>query len=259
MAKEKQEQEPELPPLPLAEILKHGAVRTAPKLVIYGHEGIGKTTLASKAPSPLFLLTENGTRSIPNVTATPLLTSYSSVIRTMKSIRNDAKNAGIQTLVVDTADALEVLIHRSLCEKFSVDYLEKADGGYGKGYAYAEREWRRFLLEYVEPITAQGIMVVFCAHSQDKSISDLELNSYTTYCLKLQDKARHVLLEWADAVLFLTREIGAAKGEDGGNNPRILRCSPQLKCESKNRFGFPETIPAESLWSKLQTNNPKEN
>ncbi|MBR0283530.1 MAG: AAA family ATPase, partial [Oscillibacter sp.] len=39
-----------------------GVVRRAQKVVIYGPEGIGKSTLASKFPNPLFIDTENGTQ-----------------------------------------------------------------------------------------------------------------------------------------------------------------------------------------------------
>lgn len=244
----------------LKELMAAGRNTPAPKIVIYGREGIGKSTLASKAKSPLFLLTENGLRGVSgDVRATPLATMYKSVIDTLTAVRAEGKAAGVETLVIDTADALEVLIHRELCTRFKADYLEKVDGGYGKGHAYAEREWRKLLVDYIEPIAAAGIAVVFCAHAQDKKVNDLELGEYSQYCLKLHDKARHVLVEWSDAVLFMTRSAGAAKGDDKGRNPRILRCNPRSGCEAKNRFGIPDEIPSDDLWKYIYTKKEKEN
>lgn len=40
-----------------------GKVHTAVKTVIYGAEGIGKTTLAAQFPSPLFIDTEGSTKA----------------------------------------------------------------------------------------------------------------------------------------------------------------------------------------------------
>ena len=44
--------------------ITEGTVNRALKVVIYGSEGIGKTTIASKFPNPLFIDTEGGTSQL---------------------------------------------------------------------------------------------------------------------------------------------------------------------------------------------------
>ncbi len=41
-----------------------GKIDTAEKVVVYGPEGIGKTTFASKFPNPLFIGTEGSTKQL---------------------------------------------------------------------------------------------------------------------------------------------------------------------------------------------------
>ena len=41
-----------------------GKVETAKKVVIYGPEGIGKSTLAARFPQPLFIDTEGSTKEL---------------------------------------------------------------------------------------------------------------------------------------------------------------------------------------------------
>jgi hypothetical protein len=41
-----------------------------------------------------------------------------------------------RAVVIDSLDWLERLIWDDVCARFGVKYLEKADGGYGKGYTY---------------------------------------------------------------------------------------------------------------------------
>ncbi len=41
--------------------IKNGKIPRPQKVVIYGAEGVGKTTLAAQFPDPLFIDTESGT------------------------------------------------------------------------------------------------------------------------------------------------------------------------------------------------------
>ena len=44
--------------------ISSGKIHGAQKIVLYGPEGIGKTTFAAQLPRPLFIDTEGGTRHI---------------------------------------------------------------------------------------------------------------------------------------------------------------------------------------------------
>ena len=46
-----------------------------------------------------------------------------------------------RTVVVDSLDWLERMIWDDVCGEFGVKYLEKADGGYGKGFGASPDAW----------------------------------------------------------------------------------------------------------------------
>ena len=44
----------------LMEVIQRGKTPMPPRLMVYGTEGIGKSTLAAGAPKPIFVQTEDG-------------------------------------------------------------------------------------------------------------------------------------------------------------------------------------------------------
>jgi hypothetical protein len=57
----------------LLEKIHTGKKQQAPRLLIYGTEGSGKSTIASQASKPIFVLTEDGTDQIDCHSFTPIL------------------------------------------------------------------------------------------------------------------------------------------------------------------------------------------
>ena len=51
----------------------------APRLLVHGQEGVGKTTLAAKFPAPVFLQLEDGTPAGLELASFGLLTSFPDV------------------------------------------------------------------------------------------------------------------------------------------------------------------------------------
>lgn len=82
-----------------------GVVRRAQKVVIYGPEGIGKSTLASKFPNPLFIDTENGTQHM-DVRRVDAPANWVMLMETVRAVRDNPSVCG--TLVLDTADWAEM-------------------------------------------------------------------------------------------------------------------------------------------------------
>lgn len=88
-----------------------GIVQTAQKVVIYGPEGIGKSTFAAQFPDPVFIDTEGSTKYM-NVKRAPKPTSW----EMLKSIVTDTlNNKPCKTLVIDTFDWAEQLCINSIC------------------------------------------------------------------------------------------------------------------------------------------------
>ena len=233
-------------------------VLLAPRLFIYGKEGVGKTTLAACAPGVVFCDLERGLGH--NVCPHFPLTSYPEVVTILKALLHEPHD--YQTVVIDSVDWLERLIWDELCKAYGVTSIEKVDGGYGKGYVHALTYWREIIDLLTKLRTERNMMVIMLAHSKIERFEDPEEAAYDRYSPRLNKHASALLCEWNDAVLFATSrlvtrtETGAfnrtrtkatAVGKDGGE--RILRCIGGPSCIAKNRYDLPAELPLD--WDTL--------
>ncbi|MBR3821276.1 MAG: AAA family ATPase [Kiritimatiellae bacterium] len=58
-----------------------------PRLMIYGSEGVGKSTFASNAPKAVFIQTEDGLSEI-DCAKLPVVTTYDELLKQLKAIRD---------------------------------------------------------------------------------------------------------------------------------------------------------------------------
>lgn len=219
-----------------------GVQRTAIKTLIYGPEGIGKSTLAAMWPNPIFIDLEGGTNQLPVVRLeTP--SSWSMLRAELTAIKN--REVPCSTVVIDTMDA---------AERMCAEYIMARDGkksieewGYGKGYTILQEEFGR-LLDYLTDITASGINVVVLGHSTMRKFERPdESGAYDRFELKLTKQVSPMVKEWADMVLFCdyktyveTNKSGKAKATGGA---RVIRTTHAPTWDAKNRFGLPDELP----------------
>lgn len=223
-----------------------GKIATAQKVVIYGPEGVGKTTLAAAFPQPLFIDTEGSTNKM-DVARYPKPTSW-------EMLRNEVREApktGCKTVVIDTIDWAEKLCIASICDAHQKKGIE--DFGYGKGYVYEREEFGRFL-DLLQSIVDGGVNVVLTAHAQIRKFEQPdELGAYDRWELKLGQKTGSqispLVKEWADMVLFcnykthtvVTDKDGKKRKAQGGE--RVMYTSHNPCWDAKNRDGLPEILP----------------
>ena len=230
----------------LMQTITTGRENRPPRLIIYGSEGVGKSTWGAKTPNPIFIQTEDGLARI-TTSKFPLCTDLDEVIAQLEAVRDEEHS--FQTLVVDSLDWLERLIWDRVCQEFGVRNIEKADGGYGKGYSHALTHWRKVIALLSEIRDRRNMAIVLIAHSKVERFEDPENAAYDRYSPRLHKHASALLCEWADAVLFATRRIRVDKeagkaapiGKDGGE--RIIRAVGSPACVAKNRYGMPEELP----------------
>ncbi|NQU19767.1 MAG: ATP-binding protein [Candidatus Nealsonbacteria bacterium] len=223
----------------LLEQIHSGQRHRPPRLLIYGTEGIGKSTLAAQTPAPIFIPTEDGLDQI-DCDSFPLAHSFEDVLSYLTVLSTEEHK--YQTVVVDSADWLERLIFDQVCQQYGAKSIEKVDGGYGKGYVHALTQWRQVIdaLRYLRE--QKGMIVVLLAHAKIEKFADPESTTFDRFSPRLNKNATALLCEWCDAILLATREHGAAKGEKSGGE-RVLRCVGSPACVAKNRFALPETLP----------------
>jgi len=223
-----------------------GREQQPPRIMIYGSEGVGKSTFASLAPNPVFIQTEDGLSEI-DTSKFPLARTFEDVVMQLQAVRDEQHEFG--TLVIDSLDWLERLVWDRVCADYGVKSIEKADGGYGKGYVHALTYWRQIVSILNDIRSKRGMAVVMIAHAAVERFEDPEHAAYDRYTPRLHKKACSLVCEWVDAVLFASRRLrvdsttgkAAPVGADGGE--RILRTNGSPACIAKNRFGLPTELP----------------
>ncbi|MHB1324013.1 MAG: ATP-binding protein [Coriobacteriia bacterium] len=222
-----------------------GKVSGAQKVLVYGPEGIGKSTFASQFPDPLFIDTEGSTKHM-DVKRLDRPTSWTMLLEQVAWVR---KNPGAcATLVIDTADWAEQLCIAHVCAKSQKEGIE--DFGYGKGYTYLAEEFGR-LLNALSDLVDAGVHVVLTAHAQIRKFEQPdETAAYDRWELKLGKKTAPLVKEWADMVLFVNYKTFVVKDDktkkataQGGK--RVMYTMHTPTWDAKNRHDLPDEIPFE--------------
>jgi len=224
-------------------------LQTGPqKVVLYGPEGIGKSTFGAQFPAPLFLDVEQGTRHIDVARIDPPPASWTALLETVKEFLAERPKE-FATLVLDTADWAEQMCIKSVCDSALKKGIE--DFGYGKGYVYVAEAFGELLNKLGEVVTA-GYNVVILAHAKMRKFEQPdEAGAYDRWELKLSKQVAPMVKEWADMVLFAnykTMVITTGKGDNlkakaQGQGKRVIYTTHHSCWDAKNRHGLPDEIP----------------
>lgn len=222
-----------------------GTIPAPVKVVLYGPEGIGKSTFAARFPDPVFIDTEGGTKRL-DVRRLPRPTSWAMLLDEVA----EAARGGVPctTLVLDTADWAETLCIRSICAKAKVDGLEGF--GYGKGYVYVKEEFGR-LLDQLEEVVATGRNVVVLAHATIAKFEQPDaVGNYDRWQMKTTKQVAPLLREWCDMLLFANYKTVVEKSGSGPNaknkasgGRRVMYTTHHACWDAKNRFGLADELP----------------
>lgn len=220
------------------------------RVVIYGTEGIGKTSLAAQFPSPLFIDTEGSTKNyvVNRIEEGRPPSSWTELMNWIEFVKQNPHVC--QTLVIDTIDWAERLCNEHVCNLHDKTGIE--DFGYGQGYTHASEELGR-LLDRLSDLTEIGINVVLTAHAQIRSFTQPdETGAYDRYELKLGQKTASrtaaLVKEWADMVLFINYKTyivvdDKSKKGKGQGGQRVMYTSHTPAWDAKNRHGLPPEMP----------------
>jgi len=217
------------------------------RIVIYGVEGVGKTTLGTDAENAIVLGSEGGTSHMAHVTRAPRPRVWQDVFDFLQQLLT--REHPYKTLVVDSLDWLEPIIWEAVCKKARVEKIEKVDGGFGKGYVAAFDEWRELLHKLDELRETTRMQIILIAHSHVKRTPNPDGGDFERHQLAIHQKAADLVKQWADMLLFArfkdaTAEVnGRIKGVDTGAAKRVLHTEHRATFDAKNRVGLPPEIP----------------
>ncbi|MBX3159104.1 MAG: ATP-binding protein [Deltaproteobacteria bacterium] len=239
--------------------LKRERLRNALRYFFYGTEGVGKTTLAADAGS-VFLDIEGGSGEVvvarysfnPDEPDEFKPRSYEQVLAAIDDLVANARTNGIDSIAIDTVDALEGLMHRYLCEQQKVTGIEKIGGGFGKGYRYALEEVRRFLRLLDELRLRQNVQVILLGHSDVGNFKNPEGEDYDRYKMSGHKDYVATIKGWCDVVGFVQFEGGSSRLKEGESrekrargwttNRRLMHLAREAAWDAKSRLALPSVF-----------------
>lgn len=213
------------------------------KVVLYGVEGIGKTTFVSHFPDPIFIDTEGSTgfidaKKLPDPDSWTML---------LEEIAYMAQNPQGKTLVIDTADWAEELAKQHLMAKHKWQAIDQTD--YGVRYVALSNEIIR-LLRGLEMVKNAGMNVVLTAHAVQKKFElPDQVGSFDRYVLKLEKRDAALVKEWCDMLLFANYKTTVVASGSGSKKAtggqRVMYTTHMPAWDAKNRLGLPDELPFE--------------
>ncbi len=219
------------------------------RAVIYGADGVGKSTLCAGAPNAVFIATEDGLDNIDARAIDPPST-WSGILEAVDALAADDRCG---TIVIDSLDWAEQMLWSWLVATRPNEKGKKVadiEGyGYGKGYIAAATEWR-VLMAALQRAGKAGKHVLLTAHAQRKSVKNPTGEDYEQMQIKLQERAASAFREWVHVVAFAELDIATVTDKDDGNRTkgvftgkRILRTQPSAGYQGKSRLTLPAKIP----------------
>jgi hypothetical protein len=217
--------------------VQKGVLRQPFKLLIYGPEGVAKTTLASGAPKAIFFDPNGRTGQVD------CERRRGSNWSELQLFLVEAAKSDYETIVLDEMGTIEAFCWTHICERDKQENIESY--GYKEGYAVALQEMRTLLAT----LERTGKNIILIGHSQVRPFKNPEGDDYSRFEVDLYSGKANVaglVKRWADAVLFFRFETYASEnkkkiiGAETGS--RIIHTQHKAAFDAKNSYDMPEEI-----------------
>lgn len=203
-----------------------GRVAAPQRIVVYGPGGIGKSTLAALAPSPVFLDIEHGTHELD----VPRVEGIETWADLRACLQSDALSP-YKTVVLDSATRAEEL---AVAHTLATVPHEKGHRitsvesyGFGKGYQHVYDTFLHLLADMDRQIRG-GRNVILIAHDCTADVPNPVGEDFIRFEPHLQapksGKAsiRNRVIQWADHVLFIGYDVISEDGKGKGAGTRTI-------------------------------------
>ena len=207
-----------------------GKAPTAPKCMLYGLSGVGKSTLASKLKRPLFMDFEGGLNYI-GADRTPQIQTLDELYKYLNELYSH-RSEEYDTIVIDSVDWLvrKAVEKAAKISKANLEEtLNRSNGGYGNGKQILENHIRTLLLPFLISLNSKGYGICLIAHADRKTLMNAEGYDMEQITPKIDANTMNVFVEWCDNVLYLK------KNSEG---KRVIVLESDDTVLAKNRLGL---------------------
>ena len=221
-----------------------------PRITIYGSPGIGKSTLASQFPEPLFITTEQTGLTGVNAIAPPK--TFSKLWENAVSLLKE-KDLPFKTIVVDSISKLDQLVVDHILAKEpekrdgTKATLATACGGYGAGYLAGQQVHQAFK-GLMDRFQDRGIAVVYIGHLASVKHKAPDMEDFDKYSIVMShEKSKQPYVDDVDAVIFCRLKSYVSETDSGRNlvtstEDRVIVATASDGHVSKNRFNMPKEV-----------------
>lgn len=240
-------------------------LHTPYKALVYGQEGVGKSTDAAKWPNPHFIDCEGSTERmdvnrLPNRTPYMPPQSWSEVFAIINTLMGQPSAEMQKTLVIDTIDSLTPMVVQHVIatnpKKDGGTYTSLTGFGWDSGYALVSDEFSRLFQALDELRLKKQWHIVLVCHGTVRRLDLPEEDlSYERWEPDMFRRPKNtpspydLVKSWAEMILFYSFKTIIVETENkkakAAGEQRVIRTTHSATWDAKNRNGLPDEIPLE--------------
>lgn len=249
-------------------------------IIVYGVQGIGKTSFALQFPGPLRLISvrDSGFQDLQEVGMVPSNCTYVKVDTFSELLQEIKDSDDEETVVIDGLSGVAQFMRDSILtecyEGPAADRL-KAFGSFSEGWRIHGPVWTSKLETQCEYLRSKGVNIILIGHQTTETSKNTKGHDTLASVLDMEKWPRAVLTKWAQAVLFLDMDyqtqatkkwkgtVTEAKITDSVDDSvdRIMYTTIHPGHSAKNRLNLPNYIPmgesAEEAYENFTKKLPK--
>jgi AAA domain len=197
--------------------------------MIYGPPKSGKTTFLHKlfGKNAIFIRTEKGTKTLAGLFGIDV-GSWTDFQMVRQQLRKKEVQERYKVVVIDTIDNLWLFLETFVKQKYNVEDINKANGGYGKGY----KEMSEELFNAFKDIETLGYTLSFISHAS-KTTEKLpnSKEEFEKYIPSIPKRGLDIVAKMVDSILFSYLTVTPE-----GQQQRVIYTRETLQWQAGSRF-----------------------